>query len=732
MTTSNVASEAKPFDRDSLSKSEKKLVDGVMAKLTEMAPSDPKGRSSSPELPWFRPDDNRESRMIVIDGERGTGKTTLLLTLLKELSDPSASGGPKPVALLDFDPIPPAIPLHAWIIQSFKPLVDFVEGSLGRGVSKVAAAPLSEQHANLLDAAVTAWSSLQDAGGQTDRHFQERDRLANQQSLGQAWWAFVDELWKRLQEVGKAKASLLVIAIDDVDLQVERVLELIHATRLLYHPRVAYVITADLNHMREAVLLDYQRRHCKLGGFTRGERELLGGESAEKLTIAAMDKAFPETHRFRTEWIQFSDIFARFSDVLDNADWGWVKTAFEAMDKLRDRGVSTGLGWRDLQRMDEAYQRDQTREISGLAAPTEAKRRALERAACAVSTIVEAFLKSGMGNGFRPSTRTFSRKPDRTGGETDQPTVAVIQVGVAAKVRIDQPQVKKIGFPRRYLGLGQIAEVNVLTMSEEPLEFPGAVLLHLLHHRSQNCQFFIVEAPNIEFEVGRAFIWSVWDMAPSRAIFNWPLIQHPKTVFDFIELEDSWNTWQESAGSKDIEAKLLLRWTCLQLIALAKAHPATQTLVENLSIDSDAQVVNSIILKLLAETHASPEKHREWGEDLNIWLTEQIPLLIAPEFNLPRAALQRFADTIGNIPAWTDKTRSALTSNRGLRHQAVMNALYESMYGPDPIKRAEPTDDDADALIAEADRRAVKDHEWESGVERLKPVPQSQNDGRSK
>ena len=85
------------------------------------------------------------NNVILLDGERGVGKTSLMLTLINALSNPeewnkeecnnnySLPGcidrSVRVMRQIDFDPLPPDLPIYSWIIQAFHPMVSMVINS---------------------------------------------------------------------------------------------------------------------------------------------------------------------------------------------------------------------------------------------------------------------------------------------------------------------------------------------------------------------------------------------------------------------------------------------------------------------------------------------------------------------------------------------------------------------------------------------------------------------------
>src|SRR5262249_21071828 len=124
---------------------EKELISKVNSLLQDIQNDANRSRSSSLDDPWATVDHNRRHRVIMISGPRGSGKTSFMLTLLagwraawdknwKAIAHKEHDEDAKclfgdmalvvrPLKPLDFDPLPPDLPLYGWIVEAFRPLV---------------------------------------------------------------------------------------------------------------------------------------------------------------------------------------------------------------------------------------------------------------------------------------------------------------------------------------------------------------------------------------------------------------------------------------------------------------------------------------------------------------------------------------------------------------------------------------------------------------------------------
>jgi hypothetical protein len=198
-----------------------------MVKQNQRAAADP---DATGRVAFARPDADRSPRVLLIEGGRGTGKSSLMLTLLDRLSahrpkasqsarrrmkediaayeaaDKATAPGAELLAdqarsvynakvaehvlcmpPLDFDPMPPCVPIVAWLLESLRGLVDLVHADQREACVSLDSLGQAERQRNdlrrdwgeLIDAAVAAWENGPDSG-QTfaERTDADRRRLA--------------------------------------------------------------------------------------------------------------------------------------------------------------------------------------------------------------------------------------------------------------------------------------------------------------------------------------------------------------------------------------------------------------------------------------------------------------------------------------------------------------------------------------------------------------------------
>jgi hypothetical protein len=245
-----------------------------------------------------------------------------------------------PVGLLDLHPLPPSTNLLFHIIGRFERVVEWLEGD-SRAERRSAAWQFQGAEGELksrtrwqsLLRAVAAgwdgnakarWSRLDLEAYTLELEETERQRL----NLVDTFAGFIDALasdfqsWRlgggrpgqvvrderdpagdvldrrRAGDHNKEKAPLFVLAVDDADMNPERSVELLDTVRMLWHPRVAFILTGD----SELFVLGLIE-HC-LRQLRKPLRKQLdeGGDAVDAPAIRQLandiyDKVIPVGHR---------------------------------------------------------------------------------------------------------------------------------------------------------------------------------------------------------------------------------------------------------------------------------------------------------------------------------------------------------------------------------------------------------------------------------------------------
>jgi hypothetical protein len=347
-----------PLDLDQLSDAELEHILAIeqrlaQAKHIELERSQDSGsrlQGQASNKPYLANVDERYGRVLLVDGGRGTGKTSLLLTLVRKwhadagigkkwadkddyrqrlLRLPNAESHTRTelvdfvrvIRILDFDPLPPEMPLLAGIIQAMRPLADqfdpptaFTDDPCDEGQPT-----LAELWYKLFRVAALGWSAIPRPPGLIEQLLAREEQVKDWLQVADGWNSFVWEALIRgncLQKPDRLpKDAVFVIMIDDVDLQVTRVQELLPALRLLYHPRVFFIVAADKLHMIDMLKLDFLGRQNQLARLpntvTESAIEVANRDRwASDLAHASFQKVFPKRNRWKLHWLSVLEFLA--------------------------------------------------------------------------------------------------------------------------------------------------------------------------------------------------------------------------------------------------------------------------------------------------------------------------------------------------------------------------------------------------------------------------------------
>jgi hypothetical protein len=362
MSDPNVSDEAKdtsPLDPEQLSDQELRIIFEIEDRLEDARNTtieeEPRGAGR-----YLKTVENRHSRVLLLDGGRGTGKTSLLLTLVhrwhhKILNDNTAEkklitaysnrgknlkqfsndrvSAPIPrhvkvLDILDFDPLTPGMPLIAGIVQVWRQLADEYDQRLGSSEDDYEDdGPLMDRWYNLFQMAAAGWGTVSHNKSLIEQVLDHQEQVQNWQRLGEDWSLFINRVIKKGKKLtGPEKLdseSVFVIMIDDCDLQVERIRELLPALRMLYHPKVFFLVAADRQHMIEMLQLDFYGQQSKLAQHQNARDdslwELVGKDRwAPELANSSVSKVFPLKNRWKLRQLSLHELLSFPPDKKQN------------------------------------------------------------------------------------------------------------------------------------------------------------------------------------------------------------------------------------------------------------------------------------------------------------------------------------------------------------------------------------------------------------------------------
>lgn len=558
--------EARPIPLDQLDAREKKILIDVNQRLLAISVD---VDSKYPDgWPWARVETNRSGRVLVLNGDRGTGKTSLLMTLLKEWKDARRRDPPPPepsfaeVALrvralpvLDFDPLPEAMPLHGWLLQPWRHLAELADrrmpASAGYGDGQIAT--LRERWHNLFETATIGWSKVPpDGRGVVERALDYELQSSGWLELRSQWHSFVAELLSALcllnddeNALPLPTNSVLVVPIDDVDLQVLRLPELLHAIRLLHHPRVVYLLTADVEHMKEVLELEFQGKHRKLNELDNDDSEQIHSQ-AKRLATALLEKSLPTHAQFSLRRVGLKEILKHevpsgtLCQTLNVRKWKEEEEEEEDLGMWLDDNAAGRfdelLTYRQLQhlcdRIEEMRHRDEVPDGGGQRSTQggQSDNGPRARADEIIRTLIDP---------ERLYTRSAEKGPVRY--ERDARVYAGSRTILGSDwVKPGQARIVR-GTDLEYRILDEGKEIGQLGDPD-----PSAALAVLL------MDSYLVSAPALEWEVGIAMVWTQWRNSPGDAVSSWPLFRHPNPL-ELTRAQDNWAGFLESRKGKKRE-----------------------------------------------------------------------------------------------------------------------------------------------------------------------------------
>ena len=321
--------ETSPLDPNQLSREELMIVKDIENRLAE----EPE-KSEFPyqgQLSYLQQAEIRHPRVMLLDGARGTGKTSLLLTLVKRWhyrldndkeeqkrveqgwkaieDSPSIPKNVRALPISDFDPLPPGMPLIASIVEAWRRLAiaydkesSFPEDCDDQG-------SLMDRWHKLFQVAAAGWSLESRAPGLMDQVLDQQEKVRDWKLLDEQWRGFVEEVLKRgkcLKEPHRLPLdATFVLIIDDVDLQVARIRELLPAIRLLSrHHSVWFLVAGDSKHMLEMLRAYFLGQQLKLVGKGVSNPPYWMGKQAkwaDTLARASFQKVFGLRNQFRVK-----------------------------------------------------------------------------------------------------------------------------------------------------------------------------------------------------------------------------------------------------------------------------------------------------------------------------------------------------------------------------------------------------------------------------------------------
>ena len=258
----------------------------------------------------------------MVSGGRGTGKTSLLLTLQREVIRASAAtraGSPNGLTdlqqrivwleTLDLEPLPVGTGLMAAIMGLIEQAVDedSIKDDLGLRRPQTDSATTMQDLSNLSLDVCLAWDpDYPRLGGSTDTDLYARELMRVEKArtnLQPRFAKLLNDLAASVPWKSCMRKPLFVLPVDDIDLNPARCLELLRLIRSFRTPRFVVLLFGDYEVARLVVNLSFLEEFSRLlprPDATRKVRANIDGQ-AFRLGVEAIRKMLPPNQRFHIE-----------------------------------------------------------------------------------------------------------------------------------------------------------------------------------------------------------------------------------------------------------------------------------------------------------------------------------------------------------------------------------------------------------------------------------------------
>ena len=655
----------RPLLPTEISKAEVGIINQIEARISEARRDARTSDRSITQCDYLAHPRPMDRRTLLLDGGRGTGKTSILHTLAerwysKDGADyDSALGKFRPdfvrvLPILDFDPLPPGMPLAAGIIQAWRPLVDHCEdiarkGKNWRDTDSESETLLDRWH-KLFRVAAVGWTSIPNETGLIEQVLDREEQVGNWQHLDRQWFDFVDEVIKFLRRIPKSQEDwpefpVFVIMIDDVDLQVSRARELFPAIRLLYHPSVVFIVAAHREHLIDMLTLDFLGKQNEVAGY-RGPGELslwkMANEDrwANTLARSAFQKAFATPDLFPlerlslTEWLEFPEKSRTFRGILNRLGEPDQKhRAFEPAHKNLSLGDYVAL----FAKLREEQEPGATRVRSYREAQQ------LADMIFTVNDFEETEDADKLLSQKLLSQELLCRLLDRD----ESKEAGVIKVADRSVVEVRAVGVVTALFPTEFIEV-VFAELQEICLSGRPrfkfrakggfnrsrenrhqrddrLDETVTLLAISLQDSDRN-----VLAPGLKWDASISLAWTRWVMKDRgvELAFRWPLHFLPPPI-QLYEWASEWAEFIKGLGteSKDLRDRIAYGWIYHQLHWFG-------TMPDVIAKPKDADLEKDEVWTALLGQEPPKDTDLSLGE--NRWKRRTLPLLARPELGFTR------------------------------------------------------------------------------------------------
>lgn len=747
-------------------------------------------RVSAPECPTREPYlasvQIRYPRVLLLDGGRGTGKTSLLLTLVKrwhgaagvngereeapdadykdrinklrKTDDRIPSDGKAPtyvrvVRILDFDPLPPEMPLVAGIIEAWRPLAKRCDPPVVSTDDEcdVEGDTLMESWHKLFRVAAVGWTEIPKRSGLIEQVLDREEQVQDWQRLAEHWRKFVDAVIERGECLKKPdklpKETVFVIMIDDVDLQVRRVRELLPALRLLYHPRVFFLVAAHRAHMIDMLKLDFLGQQNELAKHTYPNEAALDLAAMDRwapdLANSAFDKVFPRMNHWELEGLSIKEFLAfpgQVGDLPEQSVADNTQIENSGPDEEDSQNFFTLLN-RIEKKNEPQNPGDQTRPKEALeqnhawANLKSAGTMILHFAIQAVDVKLPGVMTYRDAHQLRAYVMNLS-KPRRPmevlarllSGNADAHATGVqhrvSEIAQSGTSDIDVFTTGELAALYRPGPTEFAGDYNIVLSARPDFVFVGSADTFLTRMSSESGNrfnftsallaktleesHFAVHVTGLRWETYLSLAWTEWSFL--KLSFAWTRHKHPRPD-ELFKHTQAWNKFiQESVETKNKLERYAFAWVYYQR-KWWSAHPPDEKLSPTKQSGSDVTLPWH---ELIHFTDSGDEKDRT---DIDTWLHSTLPLLARPEIGFPPEVQKELLKgvTTPKIKQDLKRARRRLVTDAFVAAEAQKGRTVQSL----------PDEKAIDGKIKEIDELYTKAHLEPSPWKDVEDVPDS-------
>lgn len=260
--------EAQPTSWDILNLGQQEAIRSLLKIVKESLELLEKEKQSDYRSPYFS--DVRASRIAFLDGQRGTGKSTVLITFLKALKTGELNNAPSDIEELikqlssrvvlleaiDMEPVPKDWNmLPAILVRIGEAYNRFSASKESNPLGLLE--PTSHYHdawtrLNLLQNNIAlSWDgNLSDRAGQIDPDTYAQETIRNETArlhLNPEFRTTLDQLAKQISQCSHIENPIFLLPIDDFDLNPTACLEMLRILRMISVPRLFNLVLGDLD-----------------------------------------------------------------------------------------------------------------------------------------------------------------------------------------------------------------------------------------------------------------------------------------------------------------------------------------------------------------------------------------------------------------------------------------------------------------------------------------------------